>query len=54
MSELKRILSSLEFNKYNNIKGYSSLKYPFTFKPKEVGPVSIKLIVFFEKLKYSP
>ena len=54
MGELKRTLASLEFGKYNNIKGYSNLKYPFTFKPKEVGPIDIKLILYFEKIKYSP
>ena len=54
MAELKRFLASLEFDKYNTIKGYSSLNYQFTFKPKEVGPINIRLIVFFEKTKYSP
>ena len=39
MIALKKQLGSLEFEKYNKIKGYSSKKYPFKYKPKEVGEI---------------
>ena len=54
MIALKKVLGSLEFEKYNKIKGYSSMKYPFKYKPKEVGEIYIQLYVYFEKTRYSP
>jgi hypothetical protein len=48
------ILDQLFFAKSGKIEGYSTIKIPITYKPKEIGSWETKINVYFENFLHSP